>query len=108
MRRTPEHKKVREASRTRRPKDVHDYDALDTTGMIDPSRPLRLEDLGLTLPPIPPTQVVSIRLPSALLNEIKALGSEQDVPYQSLIKLFLAESVTRMKKTLTPTRGNVG
>jgi hypothetical protein len=94
--------------RAERSEEVHDYDSLDTTGMIDSSKPLRLEDLGLTLPPVPPTQVVSIRLPSALLNQIKALGSERDVPYQSLIKLFLAESVTRMKKTALPKRGRMG
>jgi hypothetical protein len=104
---TPRGRKA--VTRAGRRREVHDYDRLDTTGMIDPSKPLRLEDLGLSLPPLPPTQVVSIRLPSALLNEIKALGSERDVPYQSLIKLFLAESVTRMKKkTTVPERNPVG
>jgi hypothetical protein len=75
-----------------------DYDAIDTSSAIDPSRPLRLEDIGLRLPDVPPTQVVSIRLPSGLLNEIKAVSSEADVPYQALIKLFLADSLARFKR----------
>jgi len=47
---------------------------------------------------VSPTQVISIRLPSALLNELRAISSETDIPYQGLIKLFLSESVSRFKK----------
>ncbi|MBI4402949.1 MAG: hypothetical protein HY537_02235, partial [Deltaproteobacteria bacterium] len=50
------------------------------------------------LPNTPPTQVISIRLPSSLLNEIKALGSERDIPYHALIKLFLSQSIAEIKK----------
>ena len=77
---------------------VSDYDAVDTAGMIDQSKPLKFADLGLKLPELPPTQVISIRLPSRLLNELKAISSENDIPYQALIKLFLSDSVTRFKK----------
>ena len=77
---------------------IRDYDAVETAGMIDRTKPLKFEDLGLKLPEVPPTQVVSIRLPSPLLNELKAISSETDIPYQALIKLFLSESVTRFKK----------
>lgn len=75
-----------------------DYDQIDTTSFIDPSKPLKFEDLGLKLPDVPPTQVISIRLPSLLLNEIKAYGSQRDISYQSLIKLFLSESLSRAKR----------
>lgn len=84
--------------RTKKGKEIRDYDSLDTSSMIDRSQPLKFEDLGLKLPEISPTQVVSIRLPSELLNEIRAIGSQQDVPYQALIKLFLARSVAEIKK----------
>jgi predicted DNA binding CopG/RHH family protein len=67
--------------------------------MIDPKKPSRFEDLGIVLPKTPPTQVISIRLPSALLNAIKAFASERDVPYQALIKLFLSESLERRRKS---------
>lgn len=77
---------------------ITDYDDQETGEFIDPAKPLNLKDLGLRVPETPPTQVVSIRLPSELLNELKALGSARDIPYQALIKLFLAESVEEYKK----------
>jgi len=80
---------------------IRDYDAVDTTEMIDPSKPLKFEDIGLRLPAVPPTQVVSIRLPSRLLNELKAISSETDIPYHALIKLFLSQSVSRFRKRST-------
>ena len=77
---------------------VADYDVVDTTTMVNTSKPLKFEDLGLKLPDMPPTQVISIRLPSGLLNELRAISSETDIPYQALIKMFLAESLSRHKK----------
>ena len=41
----------------------------------------------------PSTQTISLRLPAALLAELKALANKRDVPYQSLLKVFLAERV---------------
>ncbi len=76
---------------------VTDYDENDTTSMIDLNSSMSFKDLGLKLPEVPPTQVISIRLPTALLNEIRALGSRDDVPYQALIKIFLAEAVQQKK-----------
>jgi len=43
----------------------------------------------------PSTTTISLRLPKALLEELKALANERDVPYQSLVKVFLAERVAR-------------
>ena len=85
-------------SKRSRPREVHDYDAKDTSGMIDAAKSLTFADLGLELPRAAPTQVISIRLPSTLLNEIKAFASARDIPYQALIKLLLSESVTRRKR----------
>jgi predicted DNA binding CopG/RHH family protein len=39
------------------------------------------------------TETISLRVPSALLAELKALANRRDVPYQSLLKVFLAERV---------------
>jgi len=39
------------------------------------------------------TEAISLRLPASLLAEIKALANKRDVPYQSLLKVFLAERV---------------
>jgi predicted DNA binding CopG/RHH family protein len=46
----------------------------------------------------PSTKAISVRLPQALLEELKALANEQDVPYQSLLKIFLAERVARERR----------
>ena len=43
----------------------------------------------------PSTETISLRLPAALLAELKALANRRDVPYQSLLKVFLAERVAR-------------
>lgn len=89
-------KKKTDGSKT--PRVIDDYDAVDTSGMIDRSKLLKYEDLGLKLPEVPPTQVISIRLPSALLNELRAISSDSDIPYHALIKLFLSDSVSKFKK----------
>jgi predicted DNA binding CopG/RHH family protein len=43
----------------------------------------------------PSTTTISLRLPASMLEEIKALANERDVPYQSLMKVFLAERIAR-------------
>lgn len=41
----------------------------------------------------PSTESISIRLPSSLLTRIKKIANSQDVPYQSLMKVYLADRV---------------
>lgn len=41
----------------------------------------------------PTTQTISLRLPIHLLETIKAAANSRDVPYQSLIKVWLQEKV---------------
>ena len=41
----------------------------------------------------PTTTAISIRLPVGLLERIEVAANRQDVPYQSLIKVWLAERV---------------
>ncbi len=41
----------------------------------------------------PSTKSISLRLPEALLEQIKITANKKDVPYQSLIKIWLAEKV---------------
>lgn len=43
----------------------------------------------------PTTTSISIRLPVSMLDELKALANEKDVPYQSLMKVFLSERLAR-------------
>jgi len=47
----------------------------------------------------PSTQTISIRLPVALLEDLKLLANRRDVPYQSLVKIFLAERVAQERRS---------
>lgn len=46
----------------------------------------------------PTTKLISIRLPEGLIDDLKILANRQDIPYQSLIKMYLADSVKRARK----------
>jgi predicted DNA binding CopG/RHH family protein len=43
----------------------------------------------------PSTKTISLRLPQHLLDAIKTAANARDVPYQSLIKVWLQEKVQR-------------
>jgi len=43
----------------------------------------------------PSTETISLRLPVGLLTGLKILANKRDVPYQSLLKVFLAERVAQ-------------
>jgi hypothetical protein len=45
-----------------------------------------------------PTQPVTVRLPRRLLQELKVLAKDRDVPYQSLMKMLLAEKITELRR----------
>ena len=81
----------------RKIKEITDYDYHETTGMINLKKPLKLKDLGFKIPEKKPTQVVSIRFPTELLNQLKSISSELDIPYQGLVKLILYENIGKFK-----------
>lgn len=41
----------------------------------------------------PSTRTISIRLPESMLDDLKMLANKRDVPYQSLLKIYLAERI---------------
>ena len=41
----------------------------------------------------PTSRTISIRLPESLVESIRVLANRQDVPYQSMLKILLAEKV---------------
>ena len=41
----------------------------------------------------PSTRTISVRMPESMLEELKLLANKRDVPYQSLIKMFLRERI---------------
>lgn len=46
----------------------------------------------------PSTTTISVRLPDTLLAELRSLANERDVPYQSLLKVYLAERVVMERR----------
>jgi predicted DNA binding CopG/RHH family protein len=65
------------------------WETHDSTDYIDWSKAERVRLPNLK----PSTTAISIRLPLALLEQIKIAANKRDVPYQSLIKMWLAEKV---------------
>ena len=45
------------------------------------------------------TRSITIRVPESLLNSLKMLANKKDVPYQSLVKIFLDEKIREEIKT---------
>ena len=41
----------------------------------------------------PTTRTISIRLPEAMIERLKMLANKRDVPYQSLLKMFVADKI---------------
>jgi predicted DNA binding CopG/RHH family protein len=48
----------------------------------------------------PSTHTISLRLPGLLLENLKLLANRRDVPYQSLLKIFLAERIQQEMRKL--------
>ena len=46
----------------------------------------------------PSTKTISLRLPELMLNELRLIANKRDVPYQSLIKMFLKERIDKELK----------
>lgn len=65
------------------------WDAHDLTDYFDVNKAERAMFPNLKLS----TETISLRLPQMLLSRIKALANSRDVPYQSLMKIFLDEKV---------------
>ncbi len=45
-----------------------------------------------------PTRPVTLRLPRRLFQELRVLAKDRDVPYQSLMKVLLAEKVAELRR----------
>jgi predicted DNA binding CopG/RHH family protein len=65
------------------------WETHDSTEYVDWSKAERVRFPNLKLS----TQSISLRLPQSLLERIKVAANKRDVPYQSLIKVWLTEKV---------------
>ena len=52
-----------------------------------------------TFPNLKPTlRTISLRLPVYMIEDLKVLANKRDVPYQSLLKVFLAERLEKERR----------
>jgi predicted DNA binding CopG/RHH family protein len=63
----------------------------DSTEYLDWSKAKKLRFSRLR----PSVRSISLRLPEALLERIKLLANKHDIPYQSLMKVYLSERVEK-------------
>lgn len=61
----------------------------DLTDFLHQFKPVHLDLSKLK----PSSKPITIRLPESLLDALKTLANKKDVPYQSLMKIFLDEKV---------------
>ena len=61
----------------------------DTTDYFDSSKMVRATFPNLKTS----TRTISIRLPESLIEQLKILANTQDIPYQSMVKIYLSEKV---------------
>jgi len=66
----------------------------DSTEFIDwqGATPRKLPNLKPTL------RTISLRLPVSMIEDLKVLANKRDVPYQSLLKVFLAERLEKERR----------
>lgn len=70
------------------------WDSADSTDYVDWSKARRVVFPNLK----PSTTTISLRLPETLLFDLRALANAQDVPYQSLLKVYLADRVATERR----------
>lgn len=61
----------------------------DSTDYVDWKKAQRLTLAKLK----PSVKTISLRLPESMIDELKLLANKRDVPYQSLVKVFLSERI---------------
>ena len=66
----------------------------DSTEYVDWSTAKRTKLVNLR----PSLKTISLRLPAAMIEDLKVLANRRDVPYQSLLKVFLAERLAQERR----------
>lgn len=88
----PKVKRARQAPRFESESEEREFwETHDTAAYVDWSR----AKLAVFPRLKPSTETISLRLPAGLLAELRVLANKRDVPYQSLLKVFLAERIAR-------------
>jgi predicted DNA binding CopG/RHH family protein len=66
----------------------------DSTGFIDWNKAETRKFTKLK----PTLRTISLRLPVSMIEDLKILANKRDVPYQSLLKVFLAERLDQERR----------
>ncbi len=69
-------------------------EAANSTKHLDLTKMRRAPDMPHLKPS---TTTVNLRMPLSLLNELKLQANQRDVPYQSYMKILLAQSLKMQK-----------
>jgi predicted DNA binding CopG/RHH family protein len=91
-------KKIKPVPNFRNERDEREFwSTHDTMNYFEFSKSSRVEiefDPGIEAP----VKSISLRLPREMLNQLKVLANKKDIPYQSLIKVYLAERIAQERK----------
>lgn len=70
------------------------WSSRDSTDYVDWRKGKRV-----ALPSLKPSlKTISLRLPASMIEELKLLANQRDVPYQSLLKIYLSERISKELK----------
>lgn len=70
------------------------WESADSTQYLDWSSAKRVKFVNLK----PTLRTISLRLPTSMIEDLKTLANQRDVPYQSLLKVFLAERLAQERR----------
>lgn len=91
-------KKIKPVPKFRSERDEREFwnthDATDYSDFTESNRVEIEFDPGIESP----VKSISLRLPREMLNQLKVLANKKDIPYQSLIKVYLAEKIAEERK----------
>jgi predicted DNA binding CopG/RHH family protein len=65
------------------------WETHDATEYFDMDQPVRMSFPNLK----PTTKSITLRMPLSMYDDLKNLANKQDVPYQSMMKMFLADKI---------------
>jgi predicted DNA binding CopG/RHH family protein len=65
------------------------WETHDTTEYFDVNNPVKMSFPNLK----PSTKSITLRMTVGMYDDLKILANKQDVPYQSMMKMFLAEKI---------------
>ncbi|HBX37502.1 MAG TPA: hypothetical protein DEG76_09530 [Pseudohongiella sp.] len=71
------------------------WESHDSTEYVDWKQAKRAQFPNLK----PSTKTISLRLPESLLDQIKIEANKRDMPYQSLIKVWLSDDVEESRRS---------